>query len=85
MTKKEKILEDIKNNPNDVSPELLHSLLIYYGFIHRCGKGSHQIYKHPKYTYMMLSVPNRRPIKAIYVKRAIEYIDDIIAFRQMGD
>lgn len=85
MTQREKVLEKIRNNPNDVPFETLHSLLTYYGFIHRRGKGSHNGYVHSEYSVITpLTIPYRQPVKVFYVKQAIERIDDVIAYREMG-
>jgi len=47
MSKREKLLEKIRNNPRNVRFDDLDSILIEYGFVRRqSGKGtSHYVYK----------------------------------------
>lgn len=78
MTKFKKHYNKIVNNPKDIKFEDLDKILKQYGF--KCrqpGKGSsHYNYYHPKLTDI-LTIPHKRPIKAIYVKRAISAIESL--------
>jgi hypothetical protein len=42
----------------------------------RKGRGSHVIFEHPKVA-LALSVPARRPIKPVYVRRFVALIDAV--------
>jgi len=44
MTKKEKLLAKIRNNPKEVRFEDLEGLIINHGFEKAGGKGSHNVY-----------------------------------------
>lgn len=68
----------MRNNPKDVPFEELNNLLIHYGCqVRQPNKGSsHYYYTHPAATEP-LSIPRDRPIKAVYVKRALRMIDEI--------
>lgn len=47
MTKREKRLKNIRQNPKHVSKDDLEQVLLDYGFLRREGKGSHTVYQHP--------------------------------------
>ncbi|MEJ7542574.1 hypothetical protein [Staphylococcus intermedius] len=51
MTKRDKILEKIKNNPRNVNKKDFISLLSKYGFeiMNHRGKAGHIMYRHPLY------------------------------------
>ncbi len=75
MTKFSKLYAKITRNPKDVDFEELDKVLKQYGF--KCrqpGKGSsHYIYYHPELPDA-ISIPKARPIKAIYVRQALDMI-----------
>jgi predicted RNA binding protein YcfA (HicA-like mRNA interferase family) len=80
MTKREKRLQKLRQNPNDVTLKELELVLLDFGFTFRQAVGSHHTY----YVVIdgvskLLTVPYHRPIKAIYVKKALKLIDQIIA------
>lgn len=65
----------MRNNPRDIRFEQLQNLLLYYGFTERCNGTSHYIFTHPKAE--PVPIPYNRPVKAIYVIRALRAIDEI--------
>lgn len=79
MSKRRKRLERIRQNPNNVSLDSLRRVLEDYGFVYRQTVGSHYTF-----TYILAGetklfvVPFRRPLKPVYVKRAVRLIDAII-------
>ncbi len=79
MSKRQKRLQRIRQNPKNVSLDDLRSVLEDYGFEYQRTVGSHYTF-----SYMLSGetkifvVPFERPVKAIYVKRAIKLIDQII-------
>lgn len=75
MTKLDKLFAEIVNNPKDVKFEDLDKVLKYYGFERRNPKGgsSHYTYFHSSLPDI-LTIPKNRPIKAVYVKKAISAI-----------
>ncbi len=79
MSKRRKRLERLRQNPTNVSLDDLRHLLEDYGFNYKQTVG-----RHYTFSYMLdgqtklLVVPFKRPIKSIYVKRAVKLIDQII-------
>ena len=79
MSKRQKRLERIRQNPNNVSLADLRSVLEDYGFEHRKTTGSHYTFSYVlDGSTRLLVVPFRRPVKLIYVKQALRIIDQII-------
>lgn len=78
MTRMSKLYAQIVNNPKNVKFEKLDTLLRQHGFICRqpSGGSSHYNYYHPELPDV-LTIPYARPIKAIYVKKAIAAIEKI--------
>lgn len=84
MSKRQKRLARLRQNPKNVSFEELKQVLIDYGFEHIRTAGSH-------HTFIAivddrdwrLTIPFNRPVKTPYVRAALEAIDAIIA--QQGD
>ncbi|MDA8211208.1 MAG: hypothetical protein M0021_04935 [Clostridia bacterium] len=76
MTKFDKLYAKIVNNPKDVKFEDIDNILKKYGFeCRQPSKGSsHYNYYHPALSELV-TVPYARPIKAIYVKRAVAAIE----------
>lgn len=76
----------LRNNPKNVSLEDLISLLASYGIILERVRGSHHVFNaqvgDKVYT---LPIPFQRPLKAIYVKKALELIELIEAAQQNGE
>ena len=75
ITKKEKLLGRIKNNPKTVKFEELDKLLKDVGFVSRQPNGGSS-----HYTYVLqdkiLTVPFKRPyVKIIYIKMAIKLLE----------
>ncbi len=83
MGKREKELEKIRRNPKDVTPQELERLAKKFGFIW-IEKTNHAAVTHKwiKDTFM---IPRHKPIKAVYVKRVLQYIDEIIAIEEKGE
>jgi len=67
----------MKANPRDWRIESLRSVADALGLLHRQPGGSHVIFRHPNGA--MLSVPVRRPIKPIYVKKCVRLIEEGVA------
>lgn len=77
MSKKDKALERLRQNPRNVRFEELAAILLSLGFVMKeGGKGSHVVFKLPGQP--PLTVPRNKPfIKPIYVKLALELIDSL--------
>ena len=74
MTKAEKTLEKMRNNPRDWQMADLEVIAGRFGIIVRIGKGSHVSFAHPTWVDI-LTVPAHRPVKPIYVKKFVSLID----------
>lgn len=77
MTRATKILEQVKANSRDWRIESLKSVAEARGLVHRQPGGSHVIFRHPNGA--MLSVPSRRPIKPVYVKKFVRLVEEGVA------
>lgn len=86
MSKREKRLQKVRQNPKNVSIDELEQLLNDYGIQRDHTTGSHYIFR---YTLdgqnVRLTIPYRKPIKVIYIKEAIAAIDRIRVSEQKGD
>jgi len=74
MARATKTLARMKANPLDWRIEDLKSVAEAYGAVHRQPGGSHVIFRHPNGA--MLSVPARRPIKPVYVRKFVRLIEE---------
>lgn len=74
MSRKEKLLKAMKNNPKDVSFEDLKKLLISYGYEPHNSGGSHWVFKKEGFNDEV--VPRKKPVKAYYIIRALKSIGE---------
>lgn len=85
MSKRQKRLAHIRQNPKNVSLDDLRQVLEDYGFEHKHTVGSHHTFAAIiGGSTHLLSVPFSRPVKPIYVKKALQLIHLVIA-AQGGD
>jgi predicted RNA binding protein YcfA (HicA-like mRNA interferase family) len=76
MSRREKLLAKIKNNPKGVRFEDLTKLLEWYGFELKRVRGSHHAYMCGSYN---LIVPKRSPHMHSYiVKDALKILDELL-------
>lgn len=75
MSKREKLRERLKNNPNNVTFSEIRKLLEQEGFALDRITGSHHIFVKDEITFVV-PVHNNK-VKTIYVKRVIELIEQI--------
>lgn len=79
MSKRQKRLERTRRHPNNVSLHDLRRVLADYGFEHKQTVGSHYTFSYVLGGQTKLFVvPFRRPVKPVYVKRALKIIDQLI-------
>jgi hypothetical protein len=86
MSKRQKRLQRLRQNPTNVSLDELRQVLEDFGFEHRHTTGSH-------YTFNveladgshLLVVPFNRPVKTIYVRKALGLIDKVLGETGVGD
>jgi len=74
LSRKDKLLKAMRNNPKDVRFEDLKKLLLSYGYeAHNTG-GSHWVFR--KNDCQDEVVPYKKPVKAYYVIRALKSIGE---------
>jgi hypothetical protein len=76
VARAEKTLEDMRRNPLDWRIASLETVAAAFGVNCRKPGGSHVVFEHSA-VIEALSVPARRPIKAIYVRRFVRLIDAV--------
>lgn len=74
VTRAAKTLAQMKANPLDWRIESLKSVSDAFGLVYRQPGGSHVIIRHPNGA--MLSVPARRPIKPVYVRKFVRLVEE---------
>jgi predicted RNA binding protein YcfA (HicA-like mRNA interferase family) len=82
MTKREKRLQKLRQNPNDVSFDDLRQALEAEGFVLDHTTGSHHVFRAS--SGVKVVIPFARPVKAIYVRQALLAIDQL-KFTQEAD
>jgi predicted RNA binding protein YcfA (HicA-like mRNA interferase family) len=76
MSKREKRLEKLRQNPKDVSFEELRQVLEDHGFVLDHATGSHHIFRRQiNGIDLRVNIPYARPVKSRYVNQALEAID----------
>jgi dTDP-4-amino-4,6-dideoxygalactose transaminase len=76
MSKREKLIEKLKNNPNNIKFETIQELLLFFGFKQRqpSSGSSH-------YTFILnstiITIPKHKPLKSVYVKRVIDILEEL--------
>ena len=71
MSKKDKLLKELENNPTNVRFEILEKLLKEYGFELKSVKGSHHNFSNGK---LLITLPYHKPTKIFYVKAVLKAI-----------
>ena len=74
MARFEKLLIQMKANPLDWRIESLKTVAESFGLQWREPSGSHTVFRHPNGA--KLSVPAKRPIKPIYVKKFVKLVEE---------
>jgi predicted RNA binding protein YcfA (HicA-like mRNA interferase family) len=75
MTAAVKILGKMRNNPTGWRIEDLKTVAARSNIQYRQPGTSHVTFRHP--TGAKLTVPARKPIKPVYVKKFLELIDEV--------
>ena len=76
MARADKTLADMRANPRDWRITRLEAVAAAFGVNVRKPGGSHVVFEHPAVAEA-LSVPARRPIKPIYVRRFVRLIETV--------
>jgi hypothetical protein len=75
MTAVGKILGKMRTNPKDWRIEDLKAVADKFHIEYRQSETSHVTFRHP--SGAKLTVPARKPIKPLYVKRFLKLIDEV--------
>lgn len=76
VSKIDKLIEKLRNNPRDGNIAMIRKILDKFEFEYVWGKGDHLNVKHPKVDYI-LTIPAHKPIKPIYIIKLLNMIDEI--------
>ena len=69
------LLEQMRRNPaGDWTIRDVEGVCREHGLLFRTGKGSHCHAKHPA-AREILTIPARRPIKPVYIRKLVRYIE----------
>ena len=74
MSKREKLLAKLKNNPHNVTFDQIRKLLLEQNFVLDRVSGSHHVFKREQVTFVIPVHKNQ--VKAVYVRRVIEIIEE---------
>lgn len=74
LSKKDKLLKFIKNNPTNVKFEDLKKVLENIGYEAKNRGGSHYVFT--KKDSDSLCIPYKKPVKVIYVKQVIKILEE---------
>lgn len=77
MAQKERLLEKLNENPTNVRFEDLDRLLQEYGFECRQPRGGGSHYTYKRKGCRPITIPKHRPVKSVYVKRALALIENL--------
>jgi predicted RNA binding protein YcfA (HicA-like mRNA interferase family) len=76
MTKREKRLQKLRQNPNNVSFDELRKVLEAEGFVLDHATGSHFTFRvRSEFEIFTVVIPFARPVKPVYVRQALAVID----------
>lgn len=74
MSKKDKLIKAMKNNPKNIPFEDIKKLLEDYGYVCHNSGGSYFVFR--KENTASIVIPFHKPIKAIYVKHVLEILGE---------
>ena len=74
MSKRDKQLDAIRNNPKNVRFETIQSILLNHGFAETAPSGGSSHYTFSKGIYRVTVVKDK-PVNSVYIKKAIQIID----------
>ena len=76
MSRTDKIIQKMRDNPKDWRLDSLEVIAKRLEIKVRKSVGSHAVFMHEN-SDIVVTVPSRRPIKAIYIHQFLELVDDI--------
>ena len=78
MPRADRTLDRMRSHPRDWRIASLEAVAAAYGVNIRKPGGSHVVFEHPAVAEAV-SVPARRPIKPVYVRRFVAFIEAVRA------
>ena len=78
MSKKDKQLQAIRNNPKNVRFETIRNVLLSYSFTETSPGGGSSHYTYNRGIYR-ITVPKDNPVNQTYIRQAIKIIDELEA------
>ena len=76
MSKRDKQLESMRNNPKNVRFETIQNVLLNHGFIETTPGGGSSHYTYHKGIYRV-TVVKSKPVNSVYIKQVIKIIDTL--------
>ena len=77
MSTLKKLIQAMEHNPKDVSFEDLNKVMLSFGFSCRQPGSGSSHYTYTRKDSQPLTVPKNRPIKAVYVRKALRLIENL--------
>ena len=74
MSRRDKQLQSMRDNPKNVRFETIQNVLLYSGFIETMPSSGSSHYTYHKGIYR-ITVPRDNPVNQVYIKQAIRIID----------
>ena len=81
MSKRDKLLQNIRNNPKNVRFETIQKIMLDYGFIETQPSGGSSHYTYHRGIYR-ITITRDIPVNKIYIKKTLEIIDKLEAEKQ---
>jgi len=78
LSKQEKLLQSIRNNPNNLHFDTIRKILLNYGFTETSPRGGSSHYTYHRGIYR-ITVPKDNPVNKLYVRQMIHIIDKLEA------
>jgi len=78
LSRQDKLLQKIRNNPTNVKFETIQKIMLSYGFTETTPSGGSSHYTYHRGIYR-ITIPKDIPVNKIYIKKAIQIIDKLEA------
>ena len=76
MSKINKVIQKMRDNPRDWKLESLEVIAKRLNIQVRKSGGSHAVFMHED-SHVVVTIPAKRPIKAVYIYQFLALVDDI--------
>lgn len=76
MSRKDKLIDSLKNSPKNIKFETLQGILMGLGFRERQPKGGSSHYTYISGEYR-ITIPRHQPVNEVYVKQVVKIIDEL--------